>query len=192
MSTKHCWDADAVLEHHAGTVRRNDFRLAGSQRAFRTIRVTRLRSADKRAGSFDDTEISAADGISCAREAERNRLDGTSSGGLASTRREAVSAIEQTTGIPECTSVLALNDLRPSPASTFGLVTPYLDDVQDRLSGTMPHRDRVRCRTALGQARQLSFPSIRGEIRSMVATWPVPSRRPYEFSARTCAEPLCR
>ena len=44
--------------------------------------------------------------------------------------------IKAATGIPACSSVLALNELfRLTGVERFGLVTPYLDDVQERIVG---------------------------------------------------------
>jgi maleate isomerase len=45
--------------------------------------------------------------------------------------------IQSTTGIPATTSVLALNEIfQQQQITQFGLVTPYLDDVQSRILKT--------------------------------------------------------
>lgn len=60
---------------------------------------------------------------------------GTSASWLGFDRDEALCAqITDATGIAACTSVLALNELiNTTPNRRFGLVSPYTDDVQDRI-----------------------------------------------------------
>jgi maleate isomerase len=58
--------------------------------------------------------------------------NGTSSGWLGfQTDRELYSAIRERTGVPACSSVLALNEiLERTGARRIAFVTPYLDDIQ--------------------------------------------------------------
>ena len=63
--------------------------------------------------------------------------NGTSSGWLGfEADRELCRAIEDATGIPAGTSVLALNEIfQLAGVRRFGLVTPYLDEIQERILG---------------------------------------------------------
>jgi maleate isomerase len=61
--------------------------------------------------------------------------NGTSSGWLGFERDQALcERITAETGIPACTSVLALNEaMRLAGCTRFGLLSPYLEDVQQRI-----------------------------------------------------------
>ncbi|MCR9055689.1 MAG: aspartate/glutamate racemase family protein, partial [bacterium] len=61
--------------------------------------------------------------------------NGTSSGWLGfDTDRTLIAEIEQRTGVPACSSVLAMNELFEKLGATrIGLVTPYLPEIQSRI-----------------------------------------------------------
>ncbi len=67
--------------------------------------------------------------------------NGTAAGCLGFDRDEALyAAITHDTGIPACTSVLALNELMTrNQQHRFGLVTPYTPDVQQRIVSSYSH-----------------------------------------------------
>ena len=99
---------------------------------FGRFKVTEIALSQQALGQFDDSEI-----LRAAELLSHARLDcigwnGTSASWLGFERDERLcERIRQTTGIAACTSVLALNEIfRATGVSRFGLVTPYLDDVQ--------------------------------------------------------------
>lgn len=102
---------------------------------FGRFKVTEIALTRQALGQFDDGEIlRAAELLSHAR---LNSIgwNGTSSGWLGFDADERLCArITQATGIPACTSVLALNEIfRLTGVTRFGLVSPYLDDVQAKI-----------------------------------------------------------
>jgi maleate isomerase len=102
---------------------------------FGRFKVTEIALSEQALGQFDDREIlRAAELLSHAR---LNTIgwNGTSSGWLGFERDERLcERITAATGIPACTSVLALNEIfRATGVTRFGLVSPYLDDVQQRI-----------------------------------------------------------
>jgi maleate isomerase len=102
---------------------------------FGRFRVTEIALSEQALGQFDDTEIlRAAELLSHAR-VHCIGWNGTSSSWLGFDRDERLCRrITETTGVPACTSVLALNELfRGNGITRFGLVTPYLDEVQQAI-----------------------------------------------------------
>ena len=105
---------------------------------FGRFRVTEISLGDHALGQFDDAPIlAAADLLADARVASLC-WNGTSAGWLGFDRDRALcAALEARTGIPATSSVLALDALfRRAGVRRFGLVTPYLGEVQDRIIGT--------------------------------------------------------
>lgn len=105
---------------------------------FGRFRVTEISLREQALGQFDNGPI-----LEAARLLADARLDvicwnGTSAGWLGFDADEALcGAITEATGISACTSVLALRELfEHTGVSRFGLVTPYLDDVQERIVAT--------------------------------------------------------
>ena len=99
---------------------------------FARFKVTEIALSKHALGQFDDTEI-----LNAAELLSHARLDcigwnGTSAGWLGFDSDERLcERIGRTTGIAACTSVLALNEIfRATGVTRFGLVTPYVDDVQ--------------------------------------------------------------
>lgn len=99
---------------------------------FGRFRVTEIALSDRALGQFDDTEILRAAELLSHAKLHVIGWNGTSSGWLGFDADERLCRrIAEATGIPACTSVLALNEiLRLTGVTRFGLVTPYLDDVQ--------------------------------------------------------------
>jgi maleate isomerase len=99
---------------------------------FGRFRVTEIALSKQALAQFDNTEIlRAADLLSHAKVGVIG-WNGTSSGWLGFEADEKLcAAITAATGIPACTSVLALNEIFAlTGVKRFGMVTPYTDDVQ--------------------------------------------------------------
>lgn len=99
---------------------------------FGRFRVTEIALSDRALGQFDDSEILRAADLLSHAKLHVIGWNGTSSGWLGFDADERLCRrITEATGIPACTSVLALNEIfRLTGVTRFGLVTPYLDDVQ--------------------------------------------------------------
>lgn len=111
---------------------------------FSRFRVTQISLTDQALGQFDDTKILAAAELLADAKVDVIGWSGTSSGWLGfDADRRLCERIEQRTGIPATTSVLALNELMwLAGIERFGLVTPYTEDVQRRIVAT--YRDAGR------------------------------------------------
>jgi maleate isomerase len=102
---------------------------------FGRFKVTEIALSQQALGQFDDSEIlRAAELLSHAR-LHCIGWNGTSASWLGFERDERLcERIRQSTGIAACTSVLALNEIfRATGVTRFGLVSPYLEDVQQRI-----------------------------------------------------------
>jgi len=99
---------------------------------FGRFRVTEIALSDRALGQFDDSEILRAAELLSHAKLDVIGWNGTSSGWLGFDADERLCRrIAEATGIPACTSVLALNEIfQLTGVTRFGLVTPYLDDVQ--------------------------------------------------------------
>lgn len=102
---------------------------------FARFTVTEIGLSEAALGQFDASRILAA-----ARQLADARVDvigwsGTSAGWLGFQRDQALCRqITEATGIPATTSVLALNEIfEKTGVRRFGLVSPYTDDVQQRI-----------------------------------------------------------
>ena len=102
---------------------------------FGRFRVTEITLSERALGQFDDSEILRAAELLAHAKVDVIGWNGTSSGWLGFDRDERLcQRITEATGIPACTSVLALNEIfRRTGVTRFGLVTPYLDDVQSAI-----------------------------------------------------------
>jgi len=102
---------------------------------FGRFKVTEIALSERALGQFDDGEILRAADLLSHAKLHCIGWNGTSSGWLGFDADERLCArIAEATGIPACTSVLALNEiLRATGVTRFGLVSPYLDDVQQRI-----------------------------------------------------------
>ena len=99
---------------------------------FGRFRVTEIALSDNAPGQFGDAEILRAAELLAHARVKVIGWNGTSSGWLGFEADERLCRrIVEATGVPACTSVLALNEIfRLTDVKRFGLVTPYLDDVQ--------------------------------------------------------------
>ena len=102
---------------------------------FGRFRVKEIALSDAALAQFDDTEILRAADLLADAKVHAIGWNGTSAGWLGFESDEKLCRrITAATGIPACTSVLALNEiLRLTGVKRFGLVTPYRDDVQQRI-----------------------------------------------------------
>lgn len=99
---------------------------------FGRFRVTEIALSNQALAQFDDSEILRAAELLAHAKVQSIGWNGTSSGWLGFDADERLCRrITEATGIPACTSVLALNEIFDiTDVKRFGLVTPYLDDVQ--------------------------------------------------------------
>lgn len=102
---------------------------------FARFTVTEIALSEPALGQFDASRILAA-----AHQLADARVDvigwsGTSAGWLGFERDRALCRhITEATGLPATTSVLALNEIfETTGVRRFGLVSPYLDEVQQRI-----------------------------------------------------------
>jgi maleate isomerase len=109
--------------------------LPGVSAHFARFTVTEISLREASLRQFDDSKI-----LEAARLLADARVDvicwsGTSSSWLGFERdRQLCARITEATGIPATTSVLALNEaLAERGARTLGLVSPYVDEVQQRI-----------------------------------------------------------
>jgi maleate isomerase len=102
---------------------------------FGRFRVTEIALSDRALAQFDDREILRAAELLSHAKVQAVGWNGTSSGWLGFAADETLCRrITAETGIPACTSVLALNEIfERTGVRRFGLVTPYTDDVQERI-----------------------------------------------------------
>ena len=102
---------------------------------FARFRVTEISLTQQALGQFDVSRM-----LDAAKQLADARVDvigwsGTSAGWLGFERDEALCRqLTEATGIPATTSVLALNELlAKTGVRRLGLVSPYIDDVQERI-----------------------------------------------------------
>jgi maleate isomerase len=102
---------------------------------FSRFRVTEIALTDDALAQFDDQAILAAAELLAHARVDVIAWNGTSSGWLGfDADVRLCQRITATTGIPACTSMLALNEiLAASGVRQFGLVTPYVDNVQRQI-----------------------------------------------------------
>src|SRR5437870_4178774 len=109
--------------------------LPGVSAHFARFTVTEISLKDQALGQFDDSKILEAAKLLADAKVRSIGWSGTSSGWLGfDTDERLCRRITEATGIPATTSVLALNEiLEKIRAKNFGLITPYLDDVQEKI-----------------------------------------------------------
>ncbi|QTL05991.1 Asp/Glu/hydantoin racemase [Aquabacter sp. L1I39] len=102
---------------------------------FGRFKVTEIALSDRALAQFDDTEILRAAELLAHAKVEVIGWNGTSSGWLGFEADERLCArITGATGIKATTSMLALNEvLERRGVKRLGFVTPYLDDVQEKI-----------------------------------------------------------
>jgi maleate isomerase len=109
--------------------------LPGVSAHFSRFTVTEISLRDQALGQFDDSKIIEAAMLLADAKVDVIGWNGTSSGWLGFEADERLcQRITEATGIPATTSVLALNEiLGKTNARDFGLVTPYLDNVMEKI-----------------------------------------------------------
>jgi maleate isomerase len=102
---------------------------------FGRFRVTEIALSERSLAQFDEAEILRAAELLSHAKVQSIGWNGTSSGWLGFEADERLCRrITEATGVAACTSVLALNEIfERTGVKRFGLVTPYRDDVQERI-----------------------------------------------------------
>lgn len=102
---------------------------------FSRFRVTEISLSDQGLGQFDQEPRLAAAELLADAKVDVIAWNGTSAGWLGFEHdRELCAQITAATGIPATTSILANGELfRRHGIKRFGLVTPYTDDVQEKV-----------------------------------------------------------
>ena len=102
---------------------------------FGRFKVTEIALTEQALGQFDDREILGAAELLSHAKVGVIGWSGTSASWRGFDTDEALCRrITEATGIPACTSVLALNEIFAlTKVRRFGLVTPYLEDVQAKI-----------------------------------------------------------
>ncbi|MGI9420872.1 MAG: maleate cis-trans isomerase family protein [Geminicoccaceae bacterium] len=100
--------------------------------------VTEISFGEAALGQFETGPMLAAAGLLADARMDAICWNGTSAGWLGlETDERLCTAIEERTGIPACSSVLALVEIfQTTGVRRFGLVTPYLDDIQRAIVDT--------------------------------------------------------
>ena len=109
--------------------------LSGVSAHFSRFTVTEISMRDQSLNQFDDSKILEAARLLADAHVDVICWSGTSASWLGFEKDRALCArITEATGIPATTSVLALNELLAlQGARTLGLVSPYVEDVQQRI-----------------------------------------------------------
>ena len=105
---------------------------------FGRFRVTEISLSQQALGQFDiSRQLEAAELLADAK-CEAICWNGTSAGWMGFEQdRKLCRAITERTGIPACSSVLALAEaLTLTGATRFGMVSPYIDEIQARINAT--------------------------------------------------------
>ena len=107
----------------------------GASAHFSRFTVTEISLDAKALGQFDDSKILAAAELLADAKVDAIGWSGTSSGWLGFDRDRALcERIRERTGIAATTAVLAMNELMAMKGvRRLGLVTPYTEDVQQRI-----------------------------------------------------------
>lgn len=100
--------------------------------------VTEISLGEKALGQFDNSPRIEASKLLADARVHAISWNGTSSGWLGfDADRQLCDEITNETGIPASTSVLALDEIfRTTGVKRFGLVTPYLDEIQEKIIET--------------------------------------------------------
>ena len=105
---------------------------------FGRFRVTEISLRDQALGQFKNEPMLAAADLLADAKVGTICWNGTSAGWLGFQADEELGAgITERTGIPACSSVLAINEIfRLTGVRTYGLVTPYVDPIQEAIIRT--------------------------------------------------------
>lgn len=137
---------------------------------FGRFRVTEISLNPQALGQFDVEPILEAARLLADARVDVIAWNGTSSGWLGFQADVALcERIEQETGVRCCTSVLALNEIiTKTQRQRFGLVTPYLDDVQAAIVANYA-RSGFECVAERHLNRRVNFSFSEVEPRQIVA-----------------------
>jgi maleate isomerase len=102
---------------------------------FGRFRVTEISLSDQALGQFENLPLITAAELLADARVQAIAWNGTSAGWLGFEADERLCRdIEARSGIPAATSVLALNEIfEKTGVRRFALVTPYLDEVQEKI-----------------------------------------------------------
>jgi maleate isomerase len=105
---------------------------------FARFRVTEISLSQQALGQFDISQQLAAAELLADAKCDVICWNGTSAGWMGFEQdHKLCRAITERTGIPACSSVLALAEvLKLSGATRLGMVSPYIDDIQARINAT--------------------------------------------------------
>lgn len=130
---------------------------------FGRFRVTEISLGDQALGQFENEPMLAASDLLADALVSTICWNGTSAGWMGFDRDETLCAeITGRTGIPACSSVLAIKEIfERTGVKRYGLVTPYLDEIQERIIAT--HRGagfECSAERHLGQKVNFSFSEV--------------------------------
>ena len=102
---------------------------------FGRFRVTEISLSPQALGQFSDEPMLAAAELLADARCHSICWNGTSAGWLGfDTDRALCGKIAERTGIPACSSVLAIDEIfRRTGVRRYGLVSPYTDDIQEKI-----------------------------------------------------------
>jgi maleate isomerase len=130
---------------------------------FGRFRVTEISLNERALAQFDGEPMLQAAALLADARVKRICWNGTSAGWLGfDADRALCTAIERRTGIAACSSVLSLAEaFRCTGVTRYGLVTPYIDDIQAKILATFRNEgfDCVAERH-LGVADNYSFSEV--------------------------------
>ena len=130
---------------------------------FSRFRVTEISLADQALGQFDIEPMLAAARLLADARVDVICWNGTSAGWLGLDQdRRLCNAITEATGIPTTSAVLALVDIfRLLNITDYGLVTPYVNDVQERIRANFASEGfRCAAERHLDQTDNFSFAEV--------------------------------
>jgi maleate isomerase len=110
-------------------------KVPGMTAHFARFRVTEISLGERALSQFDEAPILDAARLLADARVNCIAWNGTSAGWLGLGRdRELCAAIARETGVPATSSVLALAEIfRKTGVTRYGLVTPYVDDIQTKI-----------------------------------------------------------
>lgn len=147
---------------------------------FSRFTVTRISLDDQALGQFDDSKILAAAKLLADARVDVIGWSGTAAGWMGFEQdRELCRRIEEATGIPATTSVLALNEiLERSGRTNFAVVCPYTADVEARIAANYASEGFTCAATSrLDIAENFAFSEVDAEtltrqVREVAAAGP--------------------
>jgi maleate isomerase len=147
---------------------------------FGRFKVTEIALTQQALGQFDDREILGAAELLSHAKVDVIGWSGTAASWRGFATDEGLCRrITEATGIAACTSVLSLNELfERLRVRRFGLVTPYLDDVQAKIvanyaaAGTECVAERHLCLRDNFSFSEVDADALRARVREVAAARP--------------------